>query len=111
MDYDQQWNSNRVDWLYRLARSPDVSAAAVRAGLLFATFLQPSRREEVRPGHDWLVTHARMSRATLQKALKELEAAGFLEVDRWHRIRSTYRMPFDGSAPWVLKSLSSKTEL
>lgn len=110
MDYDEQWNSNRVNWLYQLARSPDLGAGAVRVGLLFATFLQPTRREEVRPGHDWLMEHAQMSRATLQKALKELETAGFLTVDRWHRYRSAYGMPFTGDAPWVPKSLSSKSE-
>ena len=112
MNYNDQWNRNRVEWLYQLARSPHVGPQAVRVGLLFATFLQPGEREEVRPGYDWLTKNARMSRATLSKAISELEAAGFIRVDRWHRLRSAYGMAFDGTAPWQApKSLSSKTEL
>ncbi len=108
MDYADQWNRNRVDWLYQMARSPDLGPQAVRVGLLFATFLQPEEREEVRPGYDWLMKNARMSRATLAKAIKELESAGYITVTRFHRYRSTYSMAFDGDECW--KPLSSKTE-
>lgn len=111
MNYVKQWNQNRVDWLYQLARCQSIGAPAVRVGLLFATFLQPEKREEVRPGYEWLMENAGISRPTLAKALKELEREGFIQVDRWHRYRSAYGMSFDGDAPWRRqKPLSSKIE-
>lgn len=110
MEYSELWSRNRVEWLYQLARCPKIGAPAVRVGLLFGTFFQAEDREEVRPGYGWLMENAHMSRATLAKALRELEAAGFIVIERYHRYRSTYRMPFDGDALWTLKTLSSKTE-
>jgi len=108
MDYATLWNRNRVEWLYQLARCPQIGAPAVRVGLLFGTFFQAEEREELRPGYNWLMKNAHMSRPTLAKALKELESAGFLVVFRIHRYRSTYSLPFDGEAAWTL---SSKIEL
>lgn len=108
MNYVEQWNRNRVDWLYRLAREPALSAYAVRLGLLFATFLQPEEREEVRPSYDWLMANGQMSRATLSKAIGELEANGYILVERIHRYRNTYTMAFNGDGPW--QPLSSKSE-
>lgn len=104
MDYQELWSRNRVEWLYQLARCPDIGAPAVRVGLLFGTFFRAEDRESLRPGYDWLMKNAHMSRATVAKAIKELEAAGFLVVDRIHRYRSTYYMPFDGDAVWTLSS-------
>lgn len=112
MEYAELWNRNRVDWLYRLARSERLGSNAVRVGLLFGTFLQPEEREEVRPSYEWLMENARLKhRATLAKALRELEAAGFIRIARFHRYRSTYSMPFDGESIWRPESLSSKNEL
>lgn len=112
MDYAEQWNRNRVDWLYRLARAENLGSNAVRVGLLFGTFLQPEEREEVRPGYDWLMKNARLrGRATLAKALAELETAGYIVIHRMHRYRSAYSMPFDGNGPWHPETLSSKNEL
>jgi biotin operon repressor len=111
MDYDETYNRNRVTWLYEAARSPELSATAVRVGLLFATFLNPSMgRERVRPSYEWLMANARMSRATLWKSIKELEAAGFIKVVRYRRHANFYSMPFDGDAIWTPKTLSSKSE-
>ena len=102
MDYDDVYNRNRVTWLYEAARSPKLSAPAVRVGLLFATFMNPSKgRERVRPKYEWLMEYARISRPTLAKALKELEAAGFLVIERYRRQCSYYSMPFDGDAVWT----------
>lgn len=109
MDYSATYNRNRVTWLYEAARSPKLSASAVRVGLLFATFFNADTRETVNPSYEWLMENAHMSRATLAKALKELEAAGFIQIHRLHRYRSQYEMPFNGDEPW--KPLSSKTEL
>ena len=100
MDYVDQWNRNRVEWLYQLPRS-GVSSAAVHVGLLFATFFQPEEREILKPGYDWIMKAAGMCRGTVAKALAELEREGFLEIDRMHRYRNEYRMPFDGDDPWV----------
>lgn len=112
MDYADIWNRNRVDWLYRLARAENLGSNAVRVGLLFGTFLQPEEREEVRPSYEWLMANARLKhRSTLAKALRELEAAGFICIHRLHRYRSTYSMPFDGDAVWRPGTLSSKNEL
>lgn len=108
MDYAEIWSRNRVEWLYRLARSPRIGSSAVRVGLLLGTFFQSEEREELRPGYDWLQENAHISRATLSKAILELESAGFLVVHRIHRYRSTYSLPFDGEAVWTL---SSKTKL
>lgn len=104
MDYDKQFNENRVDWLYTVARSKDVGAVAVRVALLFGTFLQPDTRETVRPSYEWIMTEAKIKgRSTLSKALKELEDAGLLVVEREHRYRNTYSFPFDGEKRWVQK--------
>lgn len=100
MDYVEIWNRNRVAWLYELARCEEIGASAVRVGLLFATFLQPEEREEVRPRYDWLVKNARMSRQTLTTAIKELEGAGFLKVERFPAEGNLYSMPFTGDAVW-----------
>lgn len=101
MNYAEQYNRNRVSYLYEIARSPNLDATAVRVGLLFATFVQAEEREEVRPSYEWLMEHGRIgSRSTLSKALKQLEENGFLNIVRYHRIRTFYAMPFDGNAPW-----------
>lgn len=103
MDYAAQFNQNRVSWLYAAARSPKLSASAVRVGLLFATFIQPEDRESVSPSYEWLMENARLkSRSSLSKALKELEDAGFLLIHRFHRYRNQYELPFDGDSPWTL---------
>lgn len=112
MDYDDVYNRNRVTWLYEAARSPDLSASAVRVGLLFATFMNASKgRERVRPSYEWLTKHAHMSRTTLAKSLRELEAAGFLVITRYRRQGSFYELPFDGNEIWRPETLSPKTGL
>lgn len=101
-NYAAAYNRNRVTWLYEAARSPDLGATAVRVGLLFATFFNAEDREEVAPSYEWIMENARInSRTTLFKALKELEGAGFLVIDRMHRYRNRYSMPFTGEAPWT----------
>ena len=101
MDYSERYNRNRVQYLYELARSPDLDAAAVRVGLLFATFLQPEDREEVRPKYEWLLKHARIkSRTTLAKMLVQLEDAGFLRRTKYEGFCTFYSMPFDGDEDW-----------
>lgn len=100
-DYVATWNRNRVSWLYALARSEKLGAAAVRVGLLFGTFLQADERESVKPSYDWLCDNAHMSRATLAKAIKELKAAGFLDVTTYHAEGNHYSMPFDGESEWT----------
>lgn len=110
MDYPARYNENRVTWLYEAARSRKLGAEAVRVGLLFATFCQPEDREEVSPSYAWIMENAGIrSRATLSKALKQLEASGFLRIERMHRYRNHYSLPFDGEVAW--KPLSSKNEL
>lgn len=104
MGYAEIWSRNRVEWLYRLARCPDIGAPAVRVGLIFGTFFQAEEREELRPGYEWLMANAHMSRPTLAKALRELEKAGFLVSQKYHRYRSTYSLPFDGEVAWTLSS-------
>jgi len=99
-DYVAQWHKNRVDWLYELARCDEVGSAAVRVGLLFATFLQPDTRERVRPRYEWLCENAHMSRGTLANAIKELKKAGFLTVETYHAEGSFYSMPFTGDEVW-----------
>lgn len=107
MDYCDVYNRNRVSWLYAAARSDKLSSNAVRVGLLFATFCQPLDREIVSPSYEWIMEHARLgSRSTLSAALIELEKAGFLRIERYHRYRSHYSMPFDGDADW--KPLSTE---
>jgi hypothetical protein len=102
MNYEDVYNRNRVTWLYEAARHPKLSAHAVRVGLLFATFMNPSKgRERVRPKFEWLEAHAHMSRPTLVKALKELEREGFIEIERYRRQCNYYSMPFDGEAVWT----------
>lgn len=100
MDYAERWNRNRVEWLYQLARTEEVGPSAVRVGLLFATFLQPEEREEVRPSFEWLVKNAHMSRQTLSTSIRELEEAGFLDVTRHHAESTHYSMPFTGDEEW-----------
>lgn len=102
MDYADQWKQNRVDWLYELARCPEIGASAVRVGLLFGTFFQADR-EELRPSYVWLTKNAHMSRTTLARALVELEDAGFLLITRFHAESQVYAMPFEGDAKWVRK--------
>ena len=113
MDYEATYNRNRVTWLYAAARSKELSASAVRVGLLFATFFNAgTEREELNPSYEWIAETAHMSRATLAKSLFELEKAGFLTIYRIHRYRNQYAMPFTGDEVWKgPKSLSSKTEL
>lgn len=102
MDYAARYNENRVTWLYEAARSPKLGAEAVRVGLLFATFCQPDDREEVSPSYEWIMEKARIKgRSTLSKALKELEASGFIRIERIHRYRNHYSMPFDGEKAWI----------
>ena len=106
MKYAETYNRNRVNYLYALARSKSLDATAVRVALLFATFLQPEDREEVRPKYEWLMEHAGIkSRTTLAKALKQLEDAGFLSVRRYHAHSSWYSLPFDGEGPWIIESI------
>lgn len=100
MDYAALYNRNRVTWLYEAPRSKELSAEAVRVGLLFATFCQEDR-EEVSPSYEWIMEKACIrSRSTLSKALKQLDAAGFLRIERMHRYRNHYSMPFDGDSVW-----------
>lgn len=101
MNYCERYNRNRVQYLYELARCQELDATAVRVGLLFATFLQPEEREEVRPSYEWLMENAGIgSRSTLSKALKQLEDNGFLNTVKYHRMRTFYAMPFDGDGLW-----------
>lgn len=100
MTYAEIYNRNRIKWLYEIARS-DVSAKAVKVGLLFATFLQPEDREEVRPGYAWIMRNARVSRGTLARCIKELEEKGYLHVHRIDSYRSWYAMPFEGETEWM----------
>lgn len=100
MDYTSQWNRNRVHWLYELARSERIGSSAVRVGLLFATFLQPGEREEVRPKFQWIAKNAQMSQQTLATALKELEDSGMLKVQRFGPKGNAYSLPFDGFSEW-----------
>lgn len=101
MDYDSLYNRNRITWLYEAARSNRLSATDVRVGLLFATFVQPEMREEVKPSYEWLMANAGIgSRSTLAKSIRNLEKAGFLVVTRYHRYRSHYSLPFDGESLW-----------
>lgn len=110
-NYAATYNRNRVTWLYEVARSPDLSHVAVRVGLLFATFMQAESREEVKPSYEWIMKTARIKgRSTVSRALKELEGAGFLEIERFHRFKSHYAMPFDGDAIWS-PTLSPKNGL
>lgn len=90
-----------MEWLYQLPRRKGLSASAVRVGLLFGTFLQSDDREEVSPGYDWIMTNAHLSsRTTVSKALAELEKDGMLCVERTHRYRNHYHLPFDGEEEW-----------
>lgn len=100
MDYNEIFNRNRIEWLYQAARSPKLSASAVRVGLLFATFVQPESRELLTPGYRWIMDNAHISKATLSKALKELEFEGFLTIERVASYRSHYSLPFNGDAVW-----------
>lgn len=101
MDYAERYNRNRVEYLYRLAREPRLSAVAVRVGLLFATFTNADDREEVRPKYDWLMSAAHIrSRTTLSKALKELETEGYLETRKYVGFATFYSLPFDGDEEW-----------
>lgn len=100
-NYAAIYNRNRVTWLYEVARSPKLNANAVRVGLLFATFVQAESREALKPSYEWIMRTAHIkSRSTVSRALKELEDAGFLEIERYHRFQSHYWMPFDGDALW-----------
>lgn len=101
MDYKEIYNRNRVTWLYEAARSPHLNATAVRVGLLFATFVQPEDREEVSPSYEWLMQNAQIkNRSTLSSALQQLEAAKFLNIERFHRYRNHYSLPFNGDEIW-----------
>lgn len=101
MDYCDRWNQNRVDWLYNLPRWPRLGPPAVKVGLIFGTFFQAEERELLSPSYEWLMETARLSRGTLSKALAELEREEFLVIERVHRYRNTYSMPFDGDRAWV----------
>lgn len=107
-NYADIWNRNRVHYLYELARCDSISPAAVRVGLLFATFLQAEDREQVKPSYTWICQKAFMSRTTLSKALKELKASGLLRVETFHREASYYSMPFDGNSVWSISIESRK---
>lgn len=101
MDYNEIYKRNRIEWMYQAARSPKLSATAVRVGLLFATFVQPEIRETLNPGYKWIMENARIkSRPTLTSALVELEDAGFLKIERFASYRSHYSMPFTGDELW-----------
>lgn len=92
---------NRNHWLYELARDVRLKPVSVRVGLLFGTFFGPDR-DYLTPGYDWLMKNGHIkSRTTLSQALKELEATGYLVMERnWHH-RNGYRLPFDGEAKWL----------
>jgi hypothetical protein len=101
MDYKDQYNWNRVEWMYQLARAERLDAVAVRVGLIFATFMVAEDRETVSPSYEWVMSQARIkSRTTLSKALSTLEREGFLIIDRMHRYRNRYELPFTGDAGW-----------
>jgi hypothetical protein len=101
MDYSERYNRNRVQYLYELARCQELDAYAVRVGLLFATFLQPEEREEVRPKYEWILKNAKIgSRSTLSKALDQLDANGFLRRNKYEGFCTFYSMPFDGDMDW-----------
>lgn len=102
MGYAERFSANRVQWLYEVARSPELSSDAVRVGLLFATFVQPGR-EEVGPSYEWIMQNAHISRKTVAKALRALERAGYLDIHRTHRYRNRYSLPFDEEGNWVRK--------
>lgn len=97
--YEQIFGENRVSWLYEIARS-DVSPSAVKIGLLFATFAAPGQRETLSPTYRWIAENAQVSRATLARALNELEEKGYLEIYREDGHRNGYCLPFDGEAVW-----------
>lgn len=105
--YAETFSANRVDWLYRIARS-DVSPAAVKVGLLFATFVMAERREELSPSYAWICENAKLSRPTVGRCIEELIAAGFLEVLKEDGRRSRYALPFDGDAAWKPKQAPVK---
>ena len=97
--YAEVFNANRVSWLYQIARS-DVSPAAVKVGLLFATFVNPESREEVRPSYAWIMESSKLARATVARCLDELVNEGFLEIIRYAGFRSAYALPFTGDHEW-----------
>jgi hypothetical protein len=104
--YPKQFWTNRNHWLFLLARDENLSAVAVRVGLLFGTFFKPdtaSRQgETLKPGYDWLMKSACLgSRTTLSKALRELEENGFLVAEKRYHANTVYRLPFDGESEWL----------
>lgn len=110
MDYAETYSRNRVHWLYSIARS-NVSPAAVKLGLLFATFMIAEDREEVSPSYDWIMEQAKLSRATVARCLMELEEKGYLETVKFKGHRTAYALPFTGDAVWEPKPKgSSKIE-
>lgn len=95
------YSRNRVQWLYELARCVAVGPAAVRVGLLFGTFFQETdERETLNPSYDWIMQQTGLSRATVAKALRELEEHGFLDITRYSQMRNRYSFPFDGESAW-----------
>ena len=91
---------NRIEWFYQLARCLEIGNASVRVGLIFGTFLNEDRID-VRPGFKWLMATSGLSKATLSKAIDELEREGFLEVtDYGGDTRMQFGFPFDGDAVW-----------
>lgn len=97
--YAETFNANRVRWFYEIARS-DVSPAAVKVGLLFATFVNAESREEVSPSYAWVCATAKLSRPTVGRCVDELVRAGFLDVVKYPGHRLCFALPFSGEGDW-----------
>ncbi len=98
--YAETFNANRVRWFYEIARS-DVSPAAVKVGLLFATFVNAESREEVQPSYAWIAAAAKLSKPTVGRCIAELIKAGYLDVVKEAGFRGCYALPFSGDADWL----------
>lgn len=97
--YADVFNANRVRWFYEIARS-DVSPAAVKVGLLFATFVNAESREEVSPSYAWICSASKLSRPTVGRCVDELVRAGFLDVIKYPGHRLCFALPFCGEVEW-----------
>jgi hypothetical protein len=98
--YAEIFSRNRIAWFYEIARS-GVSPAAVKVGLLVATFVNPERREEVSPSYAWIAETAKLSRPTIGRCIEELVRAGFLDVVKYPGHRISFSLPFSGDAEWL----------
>lgn len=98
--YAEIFSRNRTNWFYQIARS-DVSPSAVKVGLLFATFVNAERREEVQPSYAWIAATAKLSKPTIGRCIAELIEAGFLDVVKEDGFRGRYALPFTGDAEWL----------